>query len=129
MKGYLLMKNKIKYIIPVIAILAIVIIVMIRNSKPFDVTSKKIMLSDLKPGQTAILIKESCPTCQKYKSKINKLLHDKSVYYADMTDEENIKFVKDNIKENVTVPSKLYFDKTNNQIIFTNEQYFISLIN
>lgn len=123
------MKNKIKYIIPVIAILAIVIIVMIRNSKPFDVTSKKIMLSDLKPGQTAILIKESCPTCQKYKSKINKLLHDKSVYYADMTDEENIKFVKDNIKENVTVPSKLYFDKTNNQIIFTNEQYFISLIN
>ena len=123
------MKNKIKYIIPVIAILAIVIIFMIRNSKPFDITSKKIMLSDLKPGQTAILIKESCPTCQKYKSKINKLLHDKSVYYADMTDEENIKFVKDNIKENVTVPSKLYFDKTNNQIIFTNEQYFISLIN
>lgn len=123
------MKNKLKYIIPVIAILAIVITFMIHNSKPFDVTSKKIMLSDLKPGQTAILIKESCPTCQKYKSKINKLLHDKSVYYADMTDEENIKFVKDNIKENVTVPSKLYFDETNNQIIFTNEQYFISLIN
>ena len=123
------MKNKIKYIIPVIAILAIVIIFMIRNSKPFDITSKKIMLSDLKPGQTAILIKESCPTCQKYKDKINRLLHDKSVYYADMTDEENIKFVKDNIKENVTVPSKLYFDKTNNQINFINEQYFISLIN
>lgn len=124
------MKIKKRYITIVILLLLILIGIKIRNNRPhFNVTNKEIMLSDLKPGQTAILIKTTCPTCKKYKSKINGLLHNKLVYYADMNKQANIDFVKNNIKEPVTVPSKIYFDEVNNQFIFTNEQDFIMLIN
>lgn len=124
------MKIKKKYLILIILLLLILIGLKIRNNRQhFNVTDKEIMLSDLKPGQTAILIKTTCPTCKKYKSKINGLLHHKLVYYADMSKQENIDFVKNNINEPVTVPSKLYFDKINNQLIFTNELDFINSIN
>ena len=46
-----------------------------------------------------------------------------------MNKQANIDFVKNNINEPVTVPSKIYFDEVNNQFIFTNEQDFIMLIN
>lgn len=124
------MKIKKKYLILIILLLLILIGLKIRNNRQhFNVTDKEIMLSDLKPGQTAILIKTTCPTCKKYKSKINGLLHHKLVYYADMNKQANIDFVKNNINEPVTVPSKIYFDEVNNQFIFTNEQDFIMLIN
>lgn len=124
------MKIKKKYLILIILLLLILIGLTIRNNRQhFNVADKEIMLSDLKPGQTAILIKTTCPTCKKYKSKINGLLHHKLVYYADMSKQKNIDFVKNNINEPVTVPSKLYFDKINNKLIFTNELDFIMLIN
>ena len=124
------MKIKKKYLILIILLLLILIGLKIRNNRQhFNVTDKEIMLSDLKPGQTAILIKTTCPTCKKYKSKINSLLHHKLVYYANMSKQENIDFVKNNINEPVTVPSKLYFDKINNKLIFTNELDFINSIN
>lgn len=124
------MQIKKKYLILIILLLLILIGLKIRNNRQhFNVTDKEIMLSDLKPGQTAILIKTTCPTCKKYKSKINGLLHNKLVYYADMNKQANIDFVKNNINELVTVPSKIYFDEVNNQFIFTNEQDFIMLIN
>ena len=124
------MKLKKRYITIIILLLLILIGLKIRNNRlPFNVADKEIMLSNLKPGQTAILIKTTCPTCKKYKSKINGLLHNKLVYYADMNKQANINFVKNNINEPITVPSKIYFDEANNQFIFTNEQDFISLIN
>lgn len=124
------MKIKKKYLILIILLLLILIGLKIRNNRQhFNIADKEIMLSDLKPGQTAILIKTTCPTCKKYKSKINGLLHHKLVYYANMSKQKNIDFVKNNINEPVTVPSKLYFDKINNKLIFTNELDFINSIN
>lgn len=124
------MKNNQKYVALIILMILILISLKIRNDKrQFNIADKEIMLSDLRPGQTAILIKTTCPTCKKYKSKINGLLHNKLVYYADMNKQANIDFVKNNINEPVTVPSKIYFDEVNNQFIFTNEQDFIMLIN
>ena len=124
------MKNNQKYVALIILMILILIGLKIRNdTRQLNVANKEIMLSDLKPGQTAILIKTTCPTCKKYKSKINSLLHHKLVYYADMSKQENIDFVKNNINEPVTVPSKLYFDKINNKLIFTNELDFINSIN
>ena len=124
------MKNNQKYVALIILMILILIGLKIRNdTRQLNVADKEIILSDLKPGQTAILIKTTCPTCKKYKSKINSLLHHKLVYYADMSKQENIDFVKNNINEPVTVPSKLYFDKINNKLIFTNKLDFINSIN
>lgn len=124
------MKKNQKYMAVIILFILILIGLKIRNNtQQFNITDKETMLSNLKPGQTAILIKTTCPTCKKYKSKIDGLLHNKLVYYADMNKKENIDFVKNNINEPVTVPSKLYFDEVNNQLIFTNELDFINSIN
>ena len=46
-----------------------------------------------------------------------------------MSKPENISFVKDNVNEPVSVPSKIYFDSTTNKIIFTNEKSFIKILN
>lgn len=119
------MKKNSTYIFLLIGII-LTIFVIRHNKKP---TIKEIMLSDLKPGETAILIKKTCPTCRRYSEKINNLLRHKLVYFADMSKEENITFVKNNINEPVSVPSKIYFDSITNKIIFTNEENFIKIIN
>lgn len=118
------MKHK---VIPRVIILIIILYCISHTVIPTK--SKEILLKDLKPGETAILIKKTCPTCNKYKTKINKLLKHKLVYFADMSKEENIAFVKNNINEPVSVPSKIYFDSITNKIIFTNEENFIKIIN
>lgn len=118
------MKHK---VIPIVIILIIILYCISHIVIPTK--SKEILLKDLKPGETAILIKKTCPTCNKYKTKINKLLKHKLVYFADMSKEENIAFVKNNINEPVSVPSKIYFDSITNKIIFTNEENFIKIIN
>lgn len=118
------MKHK---VIPIVIILIIILYCISHTVIPTK--SKEILLKDLKLGETAILIKKTCPTCNKYKTKINKLLKHKLVYFADMSKEENIAFVKNNINEPVSVPSKIYFDSITNKIIFTNEENFIKIIN
>lgn len=115
-----------KFILPVI-VLIIILYCISHTSQPTK--NKEILLKDLKPGETVILIKKTCPTCNRYKNKINKLLKHKLVYFADMNKPENISFVKDNVNEPVSVPSKLYFDSTNDKIIFTNEKSFIKILN
>ena len=114
-------------VIPIVIILIIILYCISHTVIPTK--SKEILLKDLKPGETAILIKKTCPTCNKYKTKINKLLKHKLVYFADMSKPENISFVKDNVNEPISVPSKLYFDSINNKIIFTNEKSFIKILN
>lgn len=118
------MKHK---VIPIVIILINILYCISHTVIPTK--SKEILLKDLKPGETAILIKKTCPTCNKYKTKINKLLKHKLVYFADMSKEENIAFVKNNINEPVSIPSKIYFDSITNKIIFTNEENFIKIIN
>ena len=110
-----------------ILIVIILTIFVIRHNKKPEI--KEILLSDLKPGETAILIKKTCPTCKRYSEQINKLLKHKLVYFADMTKSENIAFVKDNVDEPVSVPSKIYFDSITHKIIFTNEKSFIKILN
>lgn len=117
-----------KHILIVMSIIFIIALYVTHYNSP-NVKNKEILLEDLKPGETAILIKKTCPTCNKYKSKINKLLKHKLVYFADMTKSENISFVKDNVNEPVSVPSKIYFDSTTDKIIFTNEKTFIKVLN
>ena len=119
------MKKNSTYIFLLIGIILMIFVIR-HDKKP---TIKEIMLSDLKPGETAILIKKTCPTCRQYSEKINNLLRHKLVYFADMSKEENIAFVKNNINEPVSVPSKIYFDSITNKIIFTNEENFIKIIN
>lgn len=119
------MKKNSTYVFLLIVIILMIFVIR-HNKKP---TIKEIMLSDLKPGETAILIKKTCPTCRQYSEKINNLLRHKLVYFADMSKEENITFVKNNINEPVSVPSKIYFDSITNKIIFTNEENFIKIIN
>ena len=113
--------------IPTLIVLIVILYCISHTSPPTK--SKEILLKDLKPGETAILIKKTCPTCNKYKSKINKLLKHKLVYFADMSKPENISFVKDNVNEPVSVPSKIYFDSITHKIIFTNEKSFIKILN
>ena len=118
------MKHK---VIPIVIVLIIILYCISHTTTP--TRNKEILLKDLKPGETAILIKKTCPTCDKYKNKINKLLKHKLVYFADMSRSENISFVKDNVNEPVSVPSKIYFDSITNKIIFTNEKSFIKILN
>lgn len=119
------MKKNSTYVFLLIVII-LTIFVIRHNKKP---AIKEILLSDLKPGETAILIKKTCPTCRRYSKQINKLLAHKLVYFADMSKEENIAFVKNNINEPVSVPSKIYFDSITHKIIFTNEKSFIKILN
>ena len=119
------MKKNSTYVF-ILIIIMLTIFVIRHNKKP---AIKEILLSDLKPGETAILIKKTCPTCRRYSGQINKLLKHKLVYFADMTKPENIAFVKDNVDEPVSVPSKIYFDSITHKIIFTNEKSFIKILN
>ena len=91
--------------------------------------SKLILLSDLKPGQTAILIKTGCPDCIKNKNKINQLLIDKDTFIVDLRNQTNLELLKSNmIFEGVLeIPAKAYYDKLSNKYIVTSYENFKEL--
>ena len=91
--------------------------------------SKLILLSDLKPGKTEIIIKIGCPDCIKNKHKINQLLIDKNTFIVDLRNQTNLELLKSNmIFEGVLeVPAKAYYDKLSNKYIVTSFENFKEL--